>query len=133
MVRTLTTSCYMFQRDVSMCHLFQNSFFNKTVSNDHKSKLCFVVPKNVNLTIFVNSKKIMAAQIQNCRQVHMSRGRNLYYSSNPKIDNSGNCVWPQLKQKMSLFAKYFSHLIPSCLSNMFFCLSFWQFQVHKKP
>ena len=26
MVRTLTTSCYMFQRDVSMCHLFQNSF-----------------------------------------------------------------------------------------------------------
>ena len=26
MVRTLTTSCYMFQRDVSMCHLFWNSF-----------------------------------------------------------------------------------------------------------
>ena len=72
---------------------------NTTISICQKSHL-----------LFCSSKlSLEAAQIQmlKCRQVHMSSGRNLYFSSNPKFNNCRNCVWPQLKQNVHVCEVFF--------------------------
>ena len=98
---------------------------NKTVSISLKKAIYFflLVQKN-------NRQALVAAQILKKRQVHMSSGRNLYFSSNPK-DNSRNCVWPQLKQN-GLVCKVFFLFDPDLFIKYVFLSQFGSFKFIEK-